>query len=74
MMKNTKGYKRDKGTETGRLDYQPLFGKMSPHFKDRTRETVEIEPKRLGHRSENITARSPKVLPFLVYAHSFVQI
>ena len=38
-----------------RLDYQPLFGKMSPHssprrslssgrIKDRTRETVEIEP------------------------------
>ena len=36
-----------------RLDYQPLFGKMSPHsspfsgrIKDRTRETAEIEPKR----------------------------
>ena len=37
-----------------RLDYQPLFGKMSPHsspeslssgrIKDRTRETAEIEP------------------------------
>ena len=37
-----------------RLDYQPLFGKMSPHssprslssgrIRDRTRETVEIEP------------------------------
>ena len=27
-----------------RLDYQPLFGKMSPHSKDRTRETAEIEP------------------------------
>ena len=31
------------------LDYQPLFGKMSPHssgrIKDRTRETVEIEPR-----------------------------
>ena len=35
-----------------RLDYQPLFGKMSPHssperfsrrIKDRTRETAEIE-------------------------------
>jgi len=29
------------------LDYQPLFGKMSPHWgriKDRTRETAEIEP------------------------------
>ena len=26
-----------------RLDYQPLFGKMSP--QDRTRETAEIEPK-----------------------------
>ena len=39
-----------------RLDYQPLFGKMSPHsspeslfsgrIKDRTRETAEIEPNR----------------------------
>ena len=40
---------------TTRLDYQPLFGKMSPHssperalfsgrIKDRTRETAEIEP------------------------------
>ena len=33
-----------------RLDYQPLFGKMSPHsssgsIKDRTRETAEMEPK-----------------------------
>ena len=30
-----------------RLDYQPLFVKMSPHpgrIKDRTRETAEIEP------------------------------
>ena len=36
-----------------RLDYQPLFGKMTPHsppgkdqrlVKDRTRETAEIEP------------------------------
>ena len=35
-----------------RLDYQPLFGKMSPHSsplsfgedQDRTRETAEIEP------------------------------
>ena len=37
-----------------RLDYQPLFGKMSPHssprksssgrIKDQTRETAEIEP------------------------------
>ena len=34
-----------------RLDYQPLFGKMSPHsspssgrIKDRTWETAEIEP------------------------------
>ena len=30
-----------------RLDYQPLFGKMSLHpgrIKDRTRETAEIEP------------------------------
>ena len=28
-----------------RLDYQPLFGKMSPHssIKDRTRETAEME-------------------------------
>ena len=39
-----------------RLDYQPLFGKMSPHssperfsgrIKDRTRETAEIEPKQI---------------------------
>ena len=35
---------------TNRLDYQPLFGKMSPaliprgRIKDRTRETAEIEP------------------------------
>ena len=35
---------------SSRLDYQPLFGKMSPHsslqerIKDRTRETAEIEP------------------------------
>ena len=35
-----------------RLDYQPLFGKMSPHssperrrIKDWTRETAEIEPR-----------------------------
>ena len=27
-----------------RLDYQPLFGKMSPHSSPRTRETAEIEP------------------------------
>ena len=36
--------------EEARLDYQPLFGKMSPHssprIKDRTRETAEIEPKK----------------------------
>ena len=37
---------------TIRLDYQPLFGKMSPHssasgkIKDQTRETAEIEPRR----------------------------
>ena len=31
-----------------RLDYQPLFGKMSPHSKDRTRETAEIEPNEQG--------------------------
>ena len=32
-----------------RLDYQPLFGKMSPRrIKDRTRETAEIEPKVSG--------------------------
>ena len=40
---------------TNRLDYQPLFGKMSPHSsppeggggedQDRTRETAEIEPR-----------------------------
>ena len=38
--------------ELSRLDYQPLFRKMSPHspppppgwIKDRTRETAEIEP------------------------------
>ena len=42
----------------GRLDYQPLFGKMSPHSsprrrikifgedQDRTRETAEIEPRK----------------------------
>ena len=36
--------------ETFRLDYQPLFGKMSPHSspKDRTRETAEIEPRKLS--------------------------
>ena len=34
-----------------RLDYQPLYGKMSPHSsplredEDQTRETAEIEPK-----------------------------
>ena len=38
---------------SSRLDYQPLFGKMSPHsspmrVKDQTRETTEIEPRLLA--------------------------
>ena len=39
-----------KNVSRARLDYQPLFGKMSPQSsplgedQDRTRETAEIEP------------------------------
>ena len=39
-----------------KLDYQPLFGKMSPQssssgrIKDRTRETAEIEPRKIPDR------------------------
>ena len=50
-----------------RLDYQPLFGKISPHssperalfsgrIKDRTRETAEIEPTlvRVSRKSQTV--------------------
>ena len=48
-----------------RLDYQPLFGKMSPHsfprkrmrIKDRTRETAEIEPNRPDHSCDSVELR-----------------
>ena len=51
-----------------RLDYQPLFGKMNPHsssrkslssgrIKDRTRETVKIEPRHFQKNRKLMTLR-----------------
>ena len=63
-------------SEKARLDYQPLFGKMSPHsssgrIKDRTQETAEIEPtkrpvdKHLGPEEEWTSSQSALRLCFL---------
>ena len=59
-----------------RLDYQPLFGKMSPHsssrlssgrIKDRTQETAEIEPNGL---LEPVTSKSQIIHILTLFVHS----